>query len=103
VLREVSHRLAGRLRSADGAGRLGGDELLVVLPDTDAAGAETVAESIRAAVGGTPVETSSGPIAVTVSIGSACWDHEELQVLLERADRALYAAKAAGRDTASAA
>ena len=86
------------------AGRLGGDELLVVLPDTDAAGAATVAESIRHAVSDAPVVTSAGRLPVTISVGSACWDgEEELQVLLERADQAMYAAKADGRDSVSAA
>ena len=104
VLREVSKRLDGRLRSADVAGRLGGDELLVVLPDTDAAGATTVAESIRHAISASPVPTSAGRLPVTISVGSACWDgEEELQVLLERADQAMYAAKAGGRDSVSAA
>jgi two-component system cell cycle response regulator len=104
VLREVAKRLAGRLRSADVAGRLGGDELLVVLPDTDAAGAATVAESIRHAVSDAPVVTSAGRLPVTISVGSACWDgEEELQVLLERADQAMYVAKADGRDSVSAA
>ena len=104
VLREVAKRLSGRLRSADVAGRLGGDELLVVLPDTDAAGAATVAESIRHAISESPVPTSAGRLPVTISVGSACWDgEEELQVLLERADQAMYAAKAGGRDSVSAA
>src|SRR6185503_11686754 len=104
VLREVAKRLAARLRSADVAGRLGGDELLVVLPDTDAAGGATVAESIRHAVSEAPVPTSAGRLTVTVSVGSACWDgDEEIQVLLERADQAMYAAKAGGRDSISAA
>ena len=104
VLREVAKRLSGRLRSADVAGRLGGDELLVVLPDTDAAGATTVAESLRHAISESPVPTSAGRLPVTLSVGSACWDgEEELQVLLERADQAMYVAKAGGRDSVSAA
>jgi len=103
VLREVSRRLRERLRREDVAGRLGGDELLVALPDTDGKGAAIAAEAIRAAVAGGPVASSAGPIPVTVSIGSAAWHEGELNTLLERADSALYAAKAAGRDGASAA
>jgi two-component system cell cycle response regulator len=102
VLRAVGRRLVERMRREDVAGRLGGDELLVVLPDTDAAGAAIAAESIRSAIGELPVETSAGPIDVTVSVGFAQWEDEDLARLLEQADRALYAAKAAGRDRAVA-
>src|SRR4051794_21280975 len=80
VLREVSGRLRARLRREDVAGRLGGDELLILLPDTDGSGAATVADSVRAAVSMTPVATAAGEITVTVSVGSACWDGEELNV-----------------------
>jgi two-component system cell cycle response regulator len=103
VLREVAARLLGRLRRQDFAGRLGGDELLVVLPDTDSGGAAIVARSIREAVSESPVQTSAGPIDVTVSIGSAEWVDEDLPRLLERADVALYRAKAGGRDRSVAA
>lgn len=102
VLREVSRRLEERLRGADVAGRLGGDELLVLLPETDADGAATLARSIRDAIGERPVDTTEGPIAVTVSLGSAAWAGETGDELVERADRALYAAKGAGRDRAVA-
>ena len=99
VLREVSRRLRGRLRREDFAGRLGGDELLIALPDTDAAGAKILANSIRTAIANAPV----GSIRVTVSIGSAQGRPEDdLSRLLERADQALYRAKAAGRDTVAA-
>ncbi len=103
VLREVARRVSDRLRREDVAGRLGGDELLVVLPDTGDEGAAVVAESIRLAVGAGPVMTAGGPIGVTLSVGSATWAGEDLNVLLERADRALYAAKQGGRDQAAAA
>jgi two-component system cell cycle response regulator len=103
VLRAVAKRLMGRLRREDVAGRLGGDELIVALPDTSAAGAATVADSIREAIGERPVRTSAGPIEVTVSIGFAQWDGEDVSRLLEEADRALYEAKAGGRDRSVAA
>jgi two-component system, cell cycle response regulator len=103
VLREVAARLRGRLRQADVGGRLGGDELLVVLPETDPSGAATVAESIRAAIATAAVATVGGDVDVTVSIGSATLADEDLNGLLERADAALYEAKAGGRDRSQAA
>jgi two-component system, cell cycle response regulator len=104
VLREVAGRLLGRMRDADLGGRLGGDELLVVLPATGLEGACTLAESIRAAIADGPVPTSAGPIDVTVSIGAATLEPaDDIPRLLERADRALYAAKAGGRDQAASA
>jgi len=74
-----------------------------VLPETGVDGAATVARSIRTAVAEAPVETAVGPERVTVSIGSASSGGETVEMLLERADRALYAAKAQGRDCAVAA
>jgi two-component system cell cycle response regulator len=104
VLREVARRLLARMRDADLGGRLGGDELLVVLPATGLEGACTLAESMRAAVADGPVQTSAGPIDVTVSIGSATLEPaDDIPRLLERADRALYSAKAGGRDQAASA
>lgn len=103
VLRGVARRLEHRLRRADLAGRLGGDELLALLPETDADGAATLADAIREEICAAPIQTPAGPIAVTVSLGSAAWDGEASELLLERADGALYAAKAAGRDRAVAA
>ena len=100
VLRAVGKRLNERLRREDLAGRLGGDELLVVLPETDAGGAAIAADAIRQAINERPVRTSAGDIDVTVSIGIAQWVDEDVSRLLEAADRALYAAKAGGRDRA---
>ncbi len=102
VLREVARRLKSRLRDGDMAGRLGGDELLVLLPETSADGAAALAASIRDAMAEHPVDTVEGPIPVTLSLGSAAWEGESSEELLERADRALYAAKDAGRDRAVA-
>jgi diguanylate cyclase (GGDEF)-like protein len=98
VLREVAARIGDRLRGADVAGRLGGDEVVVLLPETDSGGAAILGDSIRAAISGNPVSTPSGPIDVTVSVGAAAWGGESSEHLLDRADKALYAAKAAGRD-----
>ena len=86
------------LRAEDQLGRLGGEEFLVVLPDTNAAAAVHVAEKLRA-----EVATAPATVPVTVSIGVATWDGEAPEELLRRADEALYAAKDAGRDRVVAA
>jgi two-component system, cell cycle response regulator len=98
VLREIAHRLRERVRREDLVGRWGGEEFVVALPETTPEAAAAVAESLRAAIGGAPIDADVGPLPITVSIGVAGWLGEELDVLVDRADHALYAAKAAGRD-----
>src|SRR3954447_8143271 len=98
VLVAAAHAMATHLRAEDQLGRLGGEEFLVLLPDTDANAAGHVAERMRAEVARAPT-----PVPVTVSIGLATWDGEAPEELLHRADEALYAAKSAGRDRIAAA
>jgi two-component system, cell cycle response regulator len=100
VLVAVATALAGHLRAEDQLGRLGGEEFLAVLPDTDAAAAQRVAEKLRCEVANAVIEHDGLRLAVTVSIGVATWAGESQEQLLRRADVALYAAKAAGRDRA---
>jgi two-component system cell cycle response regulator len=100
VLTAVAATLSHHLRAEDHLGRLGGEEFLVVLPDTDADAAARVTEKLRGEVAATAVEHHGHHLAVTVSIGMATWDGEAPQRLLHRADEALYAAKASGRDRA---
>ena len=90
--------LRSHLRAEDQLGRLGGEEFLILLPDTDAEAAGHVAEKLRVEVAGAQHE-----VPVTVSIGLATWDGEAPEDLLHRADEALYAAKDAGRDRVVAA
>ena len=91
VLKRVA-QIAGRgLRGIDVFGRFGGEEFLLLLPDTDRAGASVVAERIRAAVA---AETQ-----VTVTIGVAQYAGDSAAGVLARADQALYRGKAAGRNT----
>jgi two-component system cell cycle response regulator len=100
VLVAVASALADHLRAEDQLGRLGGEEFLIVLPDTDAGAAERVTEKLRCEVAGTTVAHEGRELSVTVSIGMATWHGEAPEELLRRADEALYAAKAAGRDRA---
>lgn len=101
VLVEVARRYRHALREVDLIGRYGGEEFAVLLPETDRAEAERVAERLRTRVAERPIATDAGELTITVSIGVAAWQPEEmtdLDALLERADRALYAAKRAGRN-----
>jgi diguanylate cyclase (GGDEF)-like protein len=91
VLKRVAE-IAGRgLRGIDVFGRFGGEEFLLLLPDTDRAGASVVAERIRAAV--------AAETRVTVTIGVAQYAGDGAAAVLARADQALYRGKAAGRNT----
>jgi diguanylate cyclase (GGDEF)-like protein/PAS domain S-box-containing protein len=95
VLRQLVGRVRERLRESDTLARWGGEEFLVLLPETDADGGERAAEAIRQAVAGRPLE--AGP--VTVSLGVAqLLPHEPRAALIRRVDAALYGAKAAGRN-----
>jgi two-component system, cell cycle response regulator len=95
VLARVAARLVHVLREEDYAGRWGGEEFLVLLPDVDETGAQATAERLRASVGGRPV----AGLRVTVSAGCATWSPDESpDDLLRRADDALYVAKRGGRD-----
>ena len=98
MLVAAAHAMATHLRAEDQLGRLGGEEFLVLLPDTDAEAAGHFAERMRAEVAGAPT-----PVPITVSIGIATWDGEAPEELLHRADEALYAAKDGGRDRVAAA
>lgn len=102
VLREVAARCSRVLRTSDLLGRYGGDELVALLPETGADGADRVAGRIRDAVTGEPVQAGSEVLALTLSLGVA--DSEGcrgLDALLHRADMALYQAKRRGRDQAA--
>jgi predicted signal transduction protein with EAL and GGDEF domain len=90
------------LREYDVAGRFGGEEFVMLLPQTRAPDAFKIADRVRARIGRLPIVTTSGEhVAVTVSIGVAALDagsSRELTDLLAAADAALYRAKASGRD-----
>jgi diguanylate cyclase (GGDEF)-like protein len=101
VLVELAARIRGVIREVDLAFRQGGEEFVVLLPETDIAGSLTAARRIGDAVRDTPFARDDEAIAVTVSAGVAVFPRHARtgEDLLEAADQALYAAKAAGRDT----
>ena len=104
VLRELAACLKTRLRAQDMAGRWGGEEFLVVLPDTDTAGAWVLAEKLRAAVEHIRFTARDGrSIPLTISVGFHTLLPEwlggaDLDALISSADQALYHAKQKGRN-----
>jgi diguanylate cyclase (GGDEF)-like protein len=109
ALRAIAHVFRIFLRDYDLAGRFGGEEFAVLLPQTSAADARHIAERVRLHIAETPLEISDDPAAmpvrITVSMGVAAlgqtWERttgSQLTDLLAGADRALYQAKNAGRN-----
>ncbi|MEO8356731.1 MAG: diguanylate cyclase [Chloroflexota bacterium] len=100
VLQEFAKRCLGSVRESDLVGRYGGEELIILMPETDRATAVHIAERLCKSLAGEPIETSSGEITVTVSIGVATKDENTLQLetLIARADQAMYIAKHKGRN-----
>jgi len=88
------------LRETDVFARFGGDEFVVLLAQTKADGAYEVAERIRKSIAATPLDTQGKRVTTTVSIGIASYpEHaEELSVIMNRADQALYTSKRQGRN-----
>ena len=101
VLREFARRLRQNVRGIDLACRYGGEEFVVVMPDTGGDIARRVAERIRAQIEGQPFLLPSGlTIAATVSVGvsSLGLAGDDVESLMKRADLALYEAKTGGRN-----
>ena len=92
------------LRAMDVLGRLGGEEFLIVLPETDQAQAAVSCERLRAQIAQLEIPAQSGPVHISASIGIAVSaapvedPHAALAELMHQADTAMYAAKSAGRN-----
>jgi len=100
VLASVGQRMSAVLRGSDIKCRYGGDEFLVLLPDTPMVGAHRVAETLRHELEDRPVRWHEEAIVVTASFGIAEMREDEAEVegLVARADAALYRAKQGGRN-----
>jgi eukaryotic-like serine/threonine-protein kinase len=95
----VAALLSNCARGEGTVGRYGGEEFAVIMSGTDSATAVRAAEALRAAVRESPIDTRSGPLTVTVSLGVAALQQgDDVPTVLARADAALYRAKSAGRD-----
>jgi diguanylate cyclase (GGDEF)-like protein len=99
VLRAFAEVLSGRIRGIDQAARLGGEEFAILLPETDAAGAEALAENLRVAVAELAVTVGEYEIHITSSFGVAAFpESHNADELMTAADLALYSAKRQGKD-----
>ncbi len=99
VLRRLATLLPAELRGDDRVGRIGGEEFLAVLPNATLEQAVAVGQRMRDRLATAPLALEGRPRAVTISIGVAeARPTDDADALIERADRALYAAKTGGRD-----
>ena len=104
VLRGLARIFMGEMRARiDWVARSGGEEFVIVLPDTSLEGATKTAERLRRAVEASVFEHESRPLGVTASFGVAQWrEGDDAATLLARADNMLYRAKASGRNRVQA-
>jgi diguanylate cyclase (GGDEF)-like protein len=101
VLEQIARIMKETARDTDSVARFGGDEFVILLPDTGWQGALTFAERLRHKVDESNFGTPSAPIAITISVGvvvARASDPISPDLLLREADRALYKAKTGGRN-----
>ena len=103
VLRETARRLVSVPRRYDFVGRYGGEEFLLIVPNCGLREATAVAERVRRVIAGSPMRVGPIELPLTVSLGVACTSgsYDAADVLFQKADEALYHAKATGRDRAA--
>lgn len=97
VLQQIAETLSCAARTTDFVARYGGEEFLLLLPDTDAEGALKLAERIRLAISASS-KTAAGIITVSIGAACACEEDDTHETIVQRADEALYRAKANGRN-----
>jgi diguanylate cyclase (GGDEF)-like protein len=100
VLQEFAKRCRDSVREVDLVGRYGGEEFIILLPETDRKTSMQMAERLRASIASIPIKLFDREISVTVSIGVATQDEHttDLETLIARADQAMYIAKYKGRN-----
>lgn len=103
VLKEIARKLKSALRSTDYIARIGGDEFMILLPQTRPAEGMRVAERVRLAVSGAPVSLSSGTVKVTASLGVVAISQvaPTIDDLLVQTHHVLYKSKQAGKNRVS--
>ena len=108
VLIEIANRLRDNLRAIDLVARVGGEEFLVAMPNTDADQSHFAADRLRRLISARPftIGTDFPPLQITMSVGVAVGglerlDRKQIDTMCNQADKALYVAKSAGRDTVS--
>jgi len=105
LLQHVVRCIREELRGSDVLARFGGDEFIAMLPETEGKGAKEMGERIRRAIEGSTFDARGGDLATTVSVGVASYpaDGGSLDVIMDKADKAMYRAKQQGRNRVVAA
>jgi diguanylate cyclase (GGDEF)-like protein len=105
LLQMLVHSVQAQLRETDIVARYGGDEFILLLPETTSVGAEKLANRIRQRVEAAVLATRDKPLVTTVSLGVAAYPEHasDLETVMERADQALYTSKTSGKNRVSVA